>query len=269
LQMPDLVLIGESDTKAGDALVKIQDKTCTNAPPMERMSFRSAELAKISVNSYVTMKMSFANTLAEICEKLPGTNVDVVTTAIGKDRRIGSAYLRGALGYGGPCFPRDNIAFARLAKGVGAQANLALATHKVNLLQAKRIARLVMKQKLIKGTKIAILGLSYKPHTNIVEESQSLMLAELLAEQGLEVHVFDPAALESAKSVLGDSVKYYTTARECILTSSVCVLATPWEEFRELDPSLFAGRILIDCWRALEDKAAKAGRYVPIGVGSS
>jgi UDPglucose 6-dehydrogenase len=121
---PDLVLIGESDPKAGSILADMYKRICVNNPPIERTSFINAEIAKIAINSYITMKITFANLLAEICENTDGADVDEVTRIIGRDSRIGSKYLKGGLGYGGPCFPRDNIAFARFAEYVGVKAEL-------------------------------------------------------------------------------------------------------------------------------------------------
>ncbi len=140
---PDLILIGESDVRAGEELVRIHRRVCENTPAIERMSFQNAELAKIAVNSFVTMKLSFANTLAEICEKLSSGDVDRVTRAIGRDRRIGASYLRGAIGYGGPCFPRENVAFARFARNSGVEAELAVATHRINERQLGRLLRII------------------------------------------------------------------------------------------------------------------------------
>ncbi|HEV2390625.1 MAG TPA: nucleotide sugar dehydrogenase, partial [Nitrososphaerales archaeon] len=128
LRNPDLVLVGESDKDAGDSISKIHARMCENPSRIERMTFLNAEVAKIAVNAFVTMKMSFANTLAEICERLPSGDVDRITQAIGRDRRIGPTYLKGAIGYGGPCFPRDNVAFATFAKKIGVKADLARAT---------------------------------------------------------------------------------------------------------------------------------------------
>ena len=107
---PDLVLIGESDPRAGDVVEAIHRTFIANNAQVRRMTWVNAEITKIAVNTFVTTKISYANMLAEICEQLPGGDVDVVTGALGVDRRIGHAYLRGAVGYGGPCFPRDNAA---------------------------------------------------------------------------------------------------------------------------------------------------------------
>ena len=129
---PDMVLIGESDARAGDVLEALYRGVCENDPPFRRMSLVNAELTKIAVNTYVTMKISYANTLADICERLPGADVESVTDALGLDTRIGGKYLRGAIAYGGPCFPRDNKAFAVLARELGTEAPLAEATDSIN-----------------------------------------------------------------------------------------------------------------------------------------
>src|SRR3954468_4334461 len=122
---PDMVLIGESDPRAGSVLEGVYRGVCENDPPFQHMTLVNAELTKIAVNTYVTMKISYANALADICERLPGADVDAVTDAVGMDSRIGRKYLRGAIAYGGPCFPRDNKAFALVARDRGTEALLA------------------------------------------------------------------------------------------------------------------------------------------------
>src|SRR3981189_3515228 len=183
MRQPDSILIGESDAKAGDMLQTIYLQMCENKPPVQRMNFINAELTKISVNTYVTTKISYANMLADICDRLPGADVDAVTKALGADTRIGPKYLKGALGYGGPCFPRDNVAFAALARQIGAAADVAEATDRINNYQVDRLTGLVAKFAKA-GMRIAILGLSYKPQTPAVEESHSVKLAANLADAG-------------------------------------------------------------------------------------
>lgn len=264
LLRPDFVLIGESDERAGQELAQIQSYVCENDPPIERMNFVNAEIAKISVNSFVTMKMSYANTLAEICENVVGADVDQITTAIGKDKRIGSAYLKGALGYGGPCFPRDNIAFASFAKGVGAQGDLALMTHQINERQVKRITRIFVKENLHPPMKVGVLGLTYKPGTNVTEASQALMLARQLASEGFEIFVYDPALTND--SFRTDELRFKPTAEACIEATDVCIVATPWEAFKKINSSVFSDKFVIDCWRILNDDAIRnSSRYFPLG----
>jgi len=122
---PDFVLIGESDSCTRCILEYLYKQVCENDPTIVRMSIINAELAKLAVTTYVTTKITFANMLARICERLPGADVDVVTSALGLDSRIGCKYLKGSIGYGGPCFPRDNGALKTLARSIGTSAILA------------------------------------------------------------------------------------------------------------------------------------------------
>ena len=187
---PDFLLIGESDPKAGAVVAAVYEPVCAAHPPARRMNFVNAELAKISVNTFVTTKISYANMLADLCDRLPGADVEIVAEAVGSDSRIGRKYLRGAVGYGGPCFPRDNVAFGALAARLGAHADIALATEAINQYQIERLCSAVV-DKVARGSRIAVLGMSYKTETNIVEESQGVMLARRLLELGFAVTIHE------------------------------------------------------------------------------
>lgn len=251
---PDMILLGESDARAGKMLESVYKTSCENKPPVMRMNLVNAELTKISINTFVTTKISYANMLADICERLPGADVDVVTTAVGMDSRIGRKYLKGALGYGGPCFPRDNIAFAKLAHGLGARPDLAEATDRLNDYQ---IDRLVEKAKQLLGNRkhVGILGLSYKPDTPVIEESQGVELAARLANEGMAVTVYDPAALENAMIELKDKVIAVGSAEDCIRNADLVIVTTAWPEFGNIRAAAFSrpsGRVsVLDCWRVL------------------
>jgi UDPglucose 6-dehydrogenase len=166
------------------------------------MNFINAELTKISVNTYVTTKISYANMIGEMCDRIPGADANVVTRAVGADSRIGNKYLRSAIGYGGPCFPRDNKAFAALGRKLGVRCDLAEATDRLNEHQLSRLIGAV-EASAEPGETVAVLGLSYKPHTPVIEESQGVALAAMLADAGYKVTVFDPLAHAAATSVLG------------------------------------------------------------------
>ena len=268
---PDMILIGESDVRSGDLLARVYRELCDNKPPIVRMNFVNAELTKLAVNTFVTTKISYANMLAEVCEHLDGADVDVVTAALGRDSRIGGKYLKGALGYGGPCFPRDNIAFSQLARQVGVRATLADATHETNRHQIERLASAVL-ARLAPGGRVAILGLAYKPETDVVEESQGVELARRLVAQEVEVVVYDPAALENGRRVLGEGVVFASSAAACVHGADVVVVTTAWEEFRNLSPADFqsaGGRAsIVDCWRLFDaSRFAGAADYVTLGVG--
>jgi UDPglucose 6-dehydrogenase len=262
---PDMILLGESDPRAGDVLEAVYKISTNNNPPIQRMNLVNAEITKISVNTYVTTKISFANMLAEICEGLAGADVQVVTQALGKDTRIGSKYLQGALGFGGPCFPRDNIAFGKMAERVGARADIALAGEAINKHQIERITKLVRKN-LDASREVAVLGMSYKPDTPVVEESQGVMIAHDLAASGLSVVVFDPLAMEGARWALKDNVRYGQDLDDAISNASTIVIATPSKEYVEAAAKLRKpGVTVIDCWRVLG--AEPGGGVVHVGRG--
>jgi UDPglucose 6-dehydrogenase len=269
---PDFVLIGESDPPAGSLLENWYKGFCENRPPICRMNWVNAELTKISVNTYVTTKISFSNMLTAICERLPGADVDTVTNALGLDSRIGRRYLTGGLGYGGPCFPRDNQALAFTAKTLGCRATLAEATDAQNrswcASVVSRISSIVPRDK-----KIGILGLSYKPGTNVIEESQALAIARGLAAQGYRLVVFDSYALDNVRLVLRDEVSYASSAAECLDLAEAVVIANPGEEFSKLRGIDFRQReepvVVFDCWRILQHELPRCHwvKYVPLGVG--
>jgi UDPglucose 6-dehydrogenase len=266
---PDMVLIGESDTRAGDALESLYAGVCENDAPFRRMSLVNAELTKIAVNTYVTMKISYANTLADLCERLPGADVECVTDALGLDSRIGGKYLRGAIAYGGPCFPRDNKAFAVVARDLGTEAPLAEATDSINEAQTHRLARIVLAH-LGENDSVGVLGLSYKPDTGVVEESPGIALAELLAASGVrEINVFDPVATDAAAVILGGGAHTCASAGEVLERSDVVVIATPWREFAHLPVERMRARprrpVVIDCWRLLPQDVADAADVVRLG----
>jgi UDPglucose 6-dehydrogenase len=190
---PDMVLIGESDERNGALLEELYKKYNTNRPKIARMSITSAELTKISVNSYVTAKISFTNQLRMIAEQYADTDIHAILSAIGADSRIGHKYLRPGLSYGGPCFPRDNRLVAYAAKQVGLRAPLAEATDAVNEMSKERLAQQALAS-VKSGDAIAVLGMSYRPGSYIVEESAGLHVAQSLKRNGCRVLVHDCAA---------------------------------------------------------------------------
>ena len=269
---PDFVLIGESDRRAGDVLEELYRPVYDLMPPVRRMNFVNAELAKISVNTFITTKISYANMLSDICDRLPGADVDVVTAAIGCDSRIGSKYLRGATGYGGPCFPRDNIAFGQLARALGSRADIADATDTLNRYQIERVLGIIQ-GRVRSGSRIGILGLSYKPHTPVIEESPGMALAMRLLDEHYSVTGYDPMALAAARTLLGDRFTAASDAAACAASSDALVITTPWPEFQNLSPAAVGGTgsrpsrlLILDCWRMLPcEKFAQVADVVQLG----
>ena len=199
---PDMVLIGESDARNGKMLESLYLKYNTNRPKIARMSVTSAELTKISVNSYVTAKISFTNQLRMIAEQYDDTDIHTILDAIGADSRIGHKYLRPGLSYGGPCFPRDNRLVAYAAKQVGLRAPLAEATDAVNEMSKEQLAQQALAS-VKPGEMVAVLGMAYRPNSYIVEESAGLHVAQSLKRNGCRVVVHDYAAtIKNSPSLL-------------------------------------------------------------------
>ena len=265
---PDMLLIGESDRRAGDALEALYRQVCENQPAVARMNFVNAEVTKLAVNTYVTTKISFANMLARISERLPGADVDVITSALGLDTRIGGKYLKGAISYGGPCFPRDNLALAALARQVGTSPELAQSVDHFNRWQVEWLADFV--QQHSQGP-VGVLGLTYKPGTDVVEEAVGLLLAKELSQRGVAVIAYDPAGEENSARVLGDKVRFAPRAEECIAAADLVVLTTPWREFASIPAEQWARagtpRTVVDCWRLLKHLERRPGvRYLVLGA---
>jgi len=271
---PDFLLLGEFDERAGNQLEQIYKETMFGNPPCKRMSLENAELTKISVNSFVTTKITFANMLADLCERVPGGNVDVVTDALGADKRIGRKYLTGALGYGGPCFPRDNVALSYIAREMDTRAALAETTDDFNRSMAERIAE-KLRPVVQDGVTTAILGLAYKPFSHVVEESQGVYLANTLSQAGARVVAYDPLAGESANAELKGKVLILDSAKKCLEQAEVILITTADPEFQTLtyadfNPE-FSKITVIDFWRILRGELQNRPNieYVPVGCSTN
>jgi UDPglucose 6-dehydrogenase len=231
---PDMVLIGESDPASGAALEGLYKKYNQNKPHIARMSIVSAELTKISVNSYVTMKISFTNQLRMIAEQFPKANIHHILEAIGSDSRIGQKYLRAGLSYGGPCFPRDNRLLAYTARQAGLSAPLAEASDRVNQETNASLFKTVQ-QLVTKNDTVAVLGLSYKPDTYITEESAGLYLAQQLKRQGYKVVVHD----YGARPDIAPSVHEFEHLDDPAVLQQrpdvkLAVICCPWPQYRSV-----------------------------------
>jgi UDPglucose 6-dehydrogenase len=270
---PDFTLIGEIDDRAGAMLESIYSRLMLNGSKSARMSLENAELTKISVNTFVTTKITFANMIAEICENLPGGDVDVVTNALGMDSRIGRKYLTGALGYGGPCFPRDNVALTYIAEQLGVKASLSATTDSMNREIAEKVARRISPM-VRPGATVAILGLSYKPFSHVIEESQAIYIAKLLSGSGFRVVAFDPMSSEMELEEIRSKVVVLDSIEACLSQAEAVLITTPDPSFKALNAEDFMNQwaqvLVFDFWRILEkDIAAAQGiKYIGIGLSS-
>lgn len=262
---PEMVVLGESDKKAGDIAEKLYKKIITNNPPIHRLTLQETEIAKVSLNAYVTMKLSFANFLANICERVDNANVDKITAAIGADKRISPYFIKGGLAFGGTCFPRDTWAFIKFSDKLGLNAVHIKATQKINDNQNTHLFQYVNK---FEKHKISVLGLSFKPGSPVITESASVILVQKLIDIGKEVHVYDPLCLKQVKDVFGNKIKYCNTVKECIEETELSVVALQYEEFKEISDNWSNKKdfVLIDCWRYLDGNKFEKIQYHSLGV---
>jgi UDPglucose 6-dehydrogenase len=234
---PDLVLIGESDPQSGAALEELYKAYNRNSPRIARMSIISAELTKISLNSYITMKISFTNQLRLIAARHPRANIHAILDALGNDSRIGKKYLRAGLSYGGPCFPRDNRLLAYTARQIGLEAPLAEASDRINERTKHDLVEKV--QQMVKpGDAVAVLGVTYKPNTYITEEAAGLFLAQQLKRRGYRVLIHDFAATPANSPSLHEFelIPSWETfkANPGVRLAVICC---PWPQYREIAPT--------------------------------
>ncbi|OGD86892.1 hypothetical protein A2164_00950 [Candidatus Curtissbacteria bacterium RBG_13_35_7] len=268
---PDLVVIGESNKKAGEIATSVIKKLCSNNPPIFRMSLISSEIAKISLNNFITMKISFANMIGDICERVPGSQVDLITQAIGVDRRISPFYLKAGAAYGGHCFPRDTKAFIAFSKKLKYSPKLIQSVENLNNYQHLKLFKLVEKElNRLKIKKASVLGITFNPKTTVVEESAGLNLIKRLLKKRIKIMIYDPAAIEETKKHLGNQVKYAGSVEECIRFSSLIVITMNSNQFDNLKRFKPKKKVtIIDCWRTYPQlKSNNNIRYLALGVAS-
>lgn len=257
MQNPDMILIGEDSPESGKLLEEIQMSVVKNEPRVVHVSIREAEIAKIAINTYITMKISYANLVGEICRQSPDVDGRRVLDAVGSDSRIGHKYLKIGTPYGGPCFPRDTIAFGIAAAEVKVDALIPEAIKAINDRQSLQIAKIASFYATHRKP-IAVLGLSYKPGTNITEEAAGVAIANALVEAGKDVVVYDPLVTKAHN--LSPHVRWAPDLESAVEQASVVVLALGYEEFVDLPPHFFDynendpnSKFYIDCWNILSD----------------
>lgn len=241
------------------------------SPQWIETSPQSAELIKHASNAFLAMKISFINAVANVCESVGG-DIEDVCKGVGSDGRIGPRFLRAGIGYGGSCFPKDVAAFRAVAKEHGCQFDLLDAVHSVNEEQRQRFIKKVrMALWTLKNKRLGVLGLAFKDGTDDVRESPAIQIIQSLLFEGCEITAYDPAAMDQAKSVLGDSIAYASDAYEAAHKADALLILTEWKEFAALDlarlraalnyPIVLDGRNLYSC-----HEMARAGlNYYSVG----
>ncbi|MFQ6068819.1 MAG: UDP-glucose dehydrogenase family protein, partial [Candidatus Bathyarchaeia archaeon] len=271
---PDRIIIGEHDKKSGDTLDALYKEFYgEEAPPTIRTNLPTAELIKYANNAFLATKISFINTIANICEKIPGADITTVATGIGLDQRINPRFLRAGLGYGGSCFPKDVEALIAFSNKLGYAPTVLQAVQKVNELQARHAVEKAKEQLTeLKGKRIAILGLSFKPNTDDMREARSIPIINQLLKEGANAIAYDPVTIPNAKSIFGNKIKYASSAIDCLKDADCCIIVTEWEEFKKLKPEDFTQNmrqpIMIDGRRIYNPEEFRQKlKFVAIGLG--
>jgi UDPglucose 6-dehydrogenase len=267
---PDFYLVGEFDKRSGDLLEEVNRIVCMKDPVVRRMSIENAEISKIALNSFVTLKVSFANTLADICERIPGGDVDIVSDALGSDSRIGRRYLTGGMGFAGPCFPRDNVALSFLCREIGAAPDLLETNEAYNRSLASRYLEKTLPF-VKKDQTVCVLGLAYKPMSHVIEQSQGVYLARAFSDAGMRVVSYDPLAGNGAKQAFQDHVVVLDSLDRALSDASLVLVTTPDDQFKALTPEQVLGNkervCIVDFWRCLRPELSNHHNIHYVGMG--
>ncbi len=268
---PDRVLVGCDEERARGLMERLYKPLTLRNAPVLFVSRESAELAKYSANAFLAMKISFINEIADLCEAV-GADVQEVATAVGADGRIGNKFLHPGPGYGGSCFPKDVAALIRTAREARQPVSLIEQVQTVNserkISMATRIERAAGGS--LAGKTVAVLGVTFKPDTDDVRESPSLIIIPMLQERGATVRAYDPQARGNAEALLPGTV-WCAGALEAADQADVTVVVTEWNEFRALDLNQLKGKmrgdVLIDLRNIYLPKQAEAAGFVYSAIG--
>ncbi len=273
---PDRVVIGAESERAREVLRRLYRPLYLIEAPILFTALETAELTKYAANSFLAMKVTFINEMADLCEKV-GADVHDVARGIGLDGRIGRKFLHPGPGYGGSCFPKDTLALARIAQDWGAPSRLVETTVAVNDARKAGMAARVVAAcgGTVRGKTLAVLGLTFKPETDDMREAPSLAIVHRLIEEGARIQAFDPEGMEQARPMLPDEVVFCPDAGHALEGAHAMVLITEWNEFRAISPARLAtvltDRTVIDLRNVFDPLAMQqAGlRYFAIGRGNT
>lgn len=248
---PDRVVIGTGSEKAKKMMNELFIPFVRQGNPIIFMDEKSAELTKYAANAFLATKISFMNEIAQLCERL-GADVDMVRKGMGSDERIGRRFLFPGIGYGGSCFPKDVQALAKSAGEAGYDFKLLEAVMLVNKKQKQHLLPKIKNwfQNDLKGKKIALWGLAFKPNTDDIREAPALDIIDALLEAGAQITAYDPEAMKNVKQLLGDRIQFSDRQYDALIDADALVIATEWSEFRTPDfskiSSLLKNKVIFD-----------------------
>jgi len=268
-KFPHAIVLGGYETKfmkkTKKLFVKLHPKV-----PIIITNHQTAEMIKYANNSFLATKISFINQLSNICQEIPGANIDDIAKTIGLDPRIGKLFLNAGPGYGGSCLPKDMRALINFAKITGVKPTLLNAVEEVNTKQLEQIIT-ITKQRLgdLTSKRITILGTAFKPNTDDIRDSIAIELIKKFLKRKTKITVHDPKAMKNTRNVFGDRIKYAKSIGEALLKSQCVVIMTQWKQYEKLSNNVFDNmtkKIVIDCRRVLVGKQLDVD-YFAIGLG--
>ena len=266
---PHVVILGGYRTKFMKKTEKFFSQFNPNVPIIIT-NHQTAEMIKYTNNSFLATKISFINQIANICQRIPDTNIDDIAATIGLDPRIGKLFLNAGPGYGGSCLPKDIKAIINLSSKIGVKPTLLTAVEKTNKQQISNIMGLI-KQNIgkIKGKKITILGVAFKPDTDDIRDSVGIDLVKRLLKLGAKITIHDPKALENARKIFHDNIKYVKSIPSALNDCQCAIIMTQWKDYERINNKTIkqmAKKIIIDSRRILYSKNLNA-KYYAVGLG--
>jgi UDPglucose 6-dehydrogenase len=269
---PDRVIVGTSSAKAKTVMEKLYAPLVRQGNPIIFMDERSAELTKYAANSFLAMKISFMNEMANLCEKLDA-NVDQVRIGIGTDSRIGKRFLFPGVGYGGSCFPKDVQAMVKMSQESKYDFKILDSVMEVNNKQKQVLIPKIKKhfKNDLKGRKFAIWGLAFKPNTDDIREAPALEMINALLAEGAKVSAFDPEAMENVKNLLGKKIEFEDNAYDVLKKADALIIMTEWAEFRSPDfekiAKLLNHKVIFDGRNVFEPQQMKELNFIYESIG--
>jgi len=269
---PDRIVVGHSDERAKAVMTEVYRPLYLNQSPLLFTSRRTSELIKYAANGFLAMKITFINEIADLCEKV-GADVQDVSRGIGLDGRIGSKFLHAGPGYGGSCFPKDTLALAKTAQDYEAPVRLIETTIAINDNRKRAMGRKVIAAVGgdVRGKRVAVLGLTFKPNTDDMRDSPAIAVVQTLKDAGAIVSGYDPEGMENAKPML--DIEFAQGPYQAAEGADVVVLVTEWNQFRALDldrlKSLMKSPILVDLRNVYRAAEVEAHGFTYSGVGKN
>ncbi|PCJ99278.1 MAG: UDP-glucose 6-dehydrogenase [Zetaproteobacteria bacterium] len=270
---PDRVVVGTCSERAQEVMREVYRPLYLNETPILFTKRETAEIIKYAANAFLATKITFINEIADLCEQV-GADVQHVAKGIGLDARIGAKFLNAGPGYGGSCFPKDTLALTRAGQKYGAPQRIVEAVISVNEDRKARMADKIIEAcgGDVRGKKIGILGVAFKPNTDDMRDAPALTIIPVLQQAGAQVLVYDPEAMEAAKDMMGD-VTWCDDAYAAVADVEVVAIVTEWNEFRALDldrmRDTMSGNVVVDLRNIYKADEMQGKGFTYISIGRS